>query len=165
MTNTKKEDKTALRVEKLMQDTKWDWARTTTNLRVISFAAIAFAVTTPIAFWFENIAGIAVALILLVLFSILRVALRDVADLPDRYLDERQRTVRNAIYLKAYQYLAGFFGLITIAIFVTGLVADVSDQNLTVELSFDQISALAWLFVGPIMIAPNVALALSKGTK
>jgi hypothetical protein len=165
MTSSKRQDQTALRVEKLMQDTMWDWTRTTASLRVISLAAIAFAVSTPVAFWLNNIAGIASALILIVLFSVLRVALRDVADLPDRYLDERQRTVRNAIYLKAYQYLAGFFGLITIAIFVSGLVADVSDQKLTVQLSFDQISALAWLFVGPIMVAPNVALALSKGPK
>jgi hypothetical protein len=109
MTSSKNEDKTALRVERLMQDTKWDWARTNTSLRVISFAAIAFAVSTPIAFWFENIAGVACGLILILLFTLLRVALREVADLPDRYLDERQRTVRNAIYLKAYQYLAGFF--------------------------------------------------------
>jgi uncharacterized membrane protein len=165
MTSSKDEDKTALRVERLMQDTKWDWARTNTSLRVISFAAIAFAVSTPIAFWFENIAGVACGLILILLFTLLRVALREVADLPDRYLDERQRTVRNAIYLKAYQYLAGFFLLITVAIFAAGIAADFSDEKLTVQLSFEQLSALAWLFVGPIMIAPNVALALSKGTK
>ena len=163
MVTKKEHEKTAARVQKLMYDTKWNWARSQNSLRILSAIAVLLALVTPAAYLFDLIAGVVSSLVLITLFSILRVALRDIADLPDRYLDERQRTVRNAIYLKAYQYLAAFFGLVTVILFFVGVVTDTSNQQLSIQLGFEQIQAIAWIFLGPVMIAPNVALALSKG--
>jgi len=45
--------------------------------------------------------------------------LRDVLDLPDRFLDERQLAVRNQVYVEAYRWYAG----VTVILASAGLVA------------------------------------------
>jgi hypothetical protein len=95
---------------------------------------------------------------------LLRGATRGIAELPDRYLDERELALRNATYVKAFQWLAGLIGFLAVLVFVFAISQDANDVAVAVSLNFDQVQALVWLFLGPIAVIPTVSLAL-RGKK
>ncbi len=165
MPNKTKEQRISANVEKLMSDNRMNWARGPVAIKAIAVATIVASLATPMAFLIDSLAGVTAAAWMFLGYFILRGATRGIAEIPERYLDERQLALRNSIYVKSYQTLAGLLGLITIAAFVVSISADVAGSEVAITLSYNQIQAFVWLFLGPITIIPTVSVALSKGRK
>jgi hypothetical protein len=63
----------------------------------------------------------------------LRVSVRTVADLPDRFLDERQRAIRDRAYLNAYRIYAWIIcGFSTVGLVAFILVSESDTVTLTI---------------------------------
>lgn len=90
---------------------------------------------------------------------LLRISVRTVADLPDRFLDERQRTVRDRAYLDAYRiYAFAIGGLATI-----GLIAfTVASENdaLDVTITWEQGIGLTLFLLVLASVLPSMVVAI-----
>ncbi len=120
------EEKIAANVAKLMSDTRMNWARGPFAIRSIATVTALASVVTPIAFLAGTIAGVTAAGFMFLGYFILRGATRGIAEIPAKFLDERQLSLRNSIYVKSYQTLAGLLGLMTIGAFVFAISADIN---------------------------------------
>ena len=160
MVSKKDEEKLERRIQKLQQDTTFDWARKPWTLRFLAYFTSVASLATPLTFLAGSIAGVTSAAVMFTGYFILRAATRGVAELPDRYLDERELAVRNSTYVKAYQSLAGMVGILAVFVFVSAMFADASGKPIQIAFEYDQIQALVWLFLGPITVIPTVSLAL-----
>ena len=164
MVSKKEQEKLEQRIEKLQNDTSLDWARGPVALRVLAVTTSLAALSTPVAFLYGAIPGVVAAAVMFTGYLLLRGATRGIAELPDRYLDERELALRNATYVKAFQWLAGLIGFLAVLVFVFAISQDANDVAVAVSLNFDQVQALVWLFLGPIAVLPTVSLAL-RGKK
>ncbi len=87
----------AASAEKLMADTAYDRYRTPRARVLLVVGYLALLVLIPVAYLAINqFVGLLVVLVTAGVWSLLRVSVRTIADLPDEYLDERQLAVRNA---------------------------------------------------------------------
>ncbi len=164
MVSNKEQEKLEQRIEKLQNDTSLDWARGPVALRALAVSTSLAALSTPVAFLYGAIPGVVAVAVMFTGYLLLRGATRGIAELPDRYLDERELALRNATYVKAFQWLAGLIGFLAVLVFFFAIFQDANDVAVTVSLNFDQVQALVWLFLGPVAVIPTVSLAL-RGKK
>jgi hypothetical protein len=162
MASEKNIKKVEERVAKLQSDTSLDWARKPRVQATLAIATAIASLATPAAFLFGTIPGVLAAAVMFAGYFLLRGATREIAELPSRYLDERELAVRNATYVGAYQLLAGLIGLLAIVVFVFAVGADASDSEVALTLTFEQLQAIVWLFLGPISVIPTMSLALRR---
>ena len=109
-------------IEGLLNNKGFNWLRSQKNRRI--FVLLYAALLTLLAFgsyykqfkaWFAQdsfiplFVLIAVVLLILTGFSLLRVSVRGIAEAPDELLDERQRAVRNSNYRYSYLMLGYVF--------------------------------------------------------
>ncbi len=83
---------------------------------------------------------------------LLRLTTQGVADLPDAALDERQVSVRNSAYLRAYRVLGGAVALVVIGMFVWELL-----KLGPVPVATVQLMTTSCLFLA--MVAPSCVVA------
>ena len=159
------EEKIAARVEKLMSDTSFDWLRSRAALRTAAAITMLLALATPVAFWFGSIAGVVLAALMFTGYFLLRTATREVAELPAKYLDERQLAIRNSIYVKSYQTLGGIYAAVALVAFGFGIYLDASHLNTLSGIGFDQIQAAVWVFFGPLTVVPTVVYSFLHSEK
>lgn len=102
------DEATARHADALLRDTRFDWLRPRARRRALVLAAIAWLALVALACLRDN------ALVVLrvlapawLLWWVFQRVVRGMADLPDRYVDERMRSVRNAHYRTAYLLFAG----------------------------------------------------------
>ena len=108
------------KIDRVMSDSFFQWTRTTRTRRVLVVVATALCVAVIPAFaQGGSIIGIMVTAAAWAVWGLLRMSVRTVADLPDRFLDERQRALRNRAYVYAYLIL----GWVVCALATAGLVA------------------------------------------
>ena len=165
MVSAKDTQKLEERIARLQNDTSFDWARKPVVQKSIAVATALAALATPVGFLYGSITGVAVAAVMFVGYFLLRAATRGVAELPNRYLDERELALRNATYVKAYQTAATLVAGLATFMLIYAISIDVADEKFAIELGFDQIQAVVWLFLGPITVIPTVTLALKGGRK
>ena len=107
-----------------------------------------------------SIVGILTVVAAALAWWLLKLSVRDVADLPDRFLDERQRTTRDQVYVEAYRWFAG----VTVVLASAGLVAFVvlgeDPDTWTVDLTWDWCMALFWTVMAYALSLPSMVLAL-----
>jgi uncharacterized membrane protein YqjE len=149
---------------RMLGDTRFAALRTRrARIRLVA-AETALVVATPVA-W---IAAGAIAGLLVVMAAIgvqwaLRRSIRVVADLPDEVLDERQRALRNAMYVEAYRYLAG----IVVVMMSAGLVAFIVQADETdtwnVDLTWNWVMAAFWTVQLLALGLPSMAVAIGEG--
>lgn len=108
------------KIDRRMRDQRLSWLRTRGNRRALVAIGVLLCVGIIPAFALGGgIAGIAVTLAAWGVWGLLRLSTRTVADLPDRFLDERQRALRDRAYFYAYLIL----GWIVAAALTLGLIA------------------------------------------
>lgn len=168
---TRKERKEAdreARVDRVMSDQLFQWTRTTSVRRVLVVVAGVLCVGIFPAFTLGGwIIGAVVTVTAWAAWGLVRMSIRTVADLPDRFLDERQRAVRNRSYVHAYLILGWIVAsMVTIVpIVVTVLTgADATSVDTTFTITFDQAIGLALSVTLLVSLLPSVVVAwLDRG--
>jgi len=143
--------------ERVLNDTKYDALRTPARLRALVVAYVAATVAIPVC-WLAwgGIAGIMAVLVGVVVYLLLRVAVRALADLPDHVLDERMRRDRDSVYLQAYRIASTVVFLAANAAFL----AVAFDEGATITLDYHSVSAIYWTFLAVILGVPSLVLAV-----
>ena len=152
----------AASAERLMADTSYDRYRTRRARVLLVTGYLALIVLIPVAYLAINqFVGLLVVIVTAGVWSLLRVSVRTIADLPDEYLDERQLAVRNGSYVESYGYLSGAVALAaTIGMFafiINGTDLDTWDITLTWEAAMSSF----WVFLGLALGLPSMILALN----
>ena len=121
------EGTTKKEIEGLLNNKRFNWLRSQRNRRIlVTFHAVLLTLVASGSYykqfkeWFGGdsliplLVLIAISLLSLSGFSLLRVSVRGIAEAPDELLDERQKAVRNSNY--RYSYL--FLGYVVIAFLI-----------------------------------------------
>lgn len=102
-------DKARPQAEKYLTDARYDWIRPLGRRRGLVTVAAAIIAAHSLLLWFE---GPRLATLVLMLggflsYSLLKWAVRGMADLPEELIDERMNAVRDRQYRIAYTLLTG----------------------------------------------------------
>jgi hypothetical protein len=146
--------------ERVLNDTSYDRLRTPRALRLLSAAYIVVTIAIPVC-WiiFGAIAGIAAILAGIVVYLLLRVAVRAVADLPDDVLDERLRRDRDRVYVHAFRVVST---VAFVAANIAFISVEFSNTNTTITLDQNDVAAIYWTLLALILGVPSVVLALTR---
>lgn len=152
----------AANAERLMADTSYDRFRTRRARVLLVVGYLALLVLIPVGYLaIHQFVGLLVVIVAAGVWSMLRVSVRTIADLPDEYLDERQLAVRNASYVESYRYLASFVALVG----TMGLIAFIANgtdwDTWTVTLTWEGAMSTFWVFLGLALGLPSMVLALN----
>lgn len=151
----------AERTERLMTDTRFQALRTHRARIALAVAMIALFVVIPAA-WIllGSIAGIVAVLVGIVVWWMLRMSVRLVADLPEEYLDERQRTLRNRSYVDAYRWFGGLVILVASSGIIAFIVLGEDPDSWNVTLNYDAVMGVFWMIEAAALSIPSIVLAL-----
>lgn len=171
----KKSDKAAKNIETVMNDTKWDGLRTARAQRILVALGVMSLIASPVVFWFEdyNKPGIGILTIvpIFLIWWLLRISVRLVADAPDEFLDELQVQQRDRTYLHSFRILAGVVSGLAVALMIVVISMDVVTvgevETYQLSLTFGQVQAVIWSILGSTILVPNLVLAWnqSKGVR
>jgi hypothetical protein len=109
---------------------------------------------------FGSIPGILAVLVGIVVWWLLRMSVRLVADLPEEYLDERQSTLRNRLYVDAYRWFGGLVVLLASAGLVAFIVLGEDPDTWRVALSYNGVMGIFWMLEAAALSIPSIVLAL-----
>jgi uncharacterized membrane protein len=129
----RKESDLQHKVERALSDQRFQWLRSRTARRVlVVVSALTCVAIIPAYAAGNSVIGIVVTVAGFAMWWLLRISVRTVADLPDRFLDERQRAIRNRAYVSAYRVYASIIGgLATIGLVAFILVSENDAVTLT----------------------------------
>lgn len=174
-TGKTKSAKVAKNIDQVMRDTKWDAVRTSRAQRILVVLGVLALVASPTLFWFEDFIkpgiGILSVIPIFLIWWLLRISVRLVADAPDEYLDELQIQQRDRTYLHSFRILAGIVTALAIALMIITISKDVttvgSVEYYDFTLTFGQVNAVVWSILGSTILVPNMVLAWnqSKGVR
>lgn len=165
--NKSNKDKAAEKIELVMRDTKWNALRTAKVQKLLVVLGTLSLGASPLIFWFEDYIkpgiGILSVLPIFIVWWLLRLSVRLVADAPDEYLDELQIKQRDRTYLQSFRILALIVTLLAVALMVITISKDVITRG-NVELyeftlTFGQVNSIIWSILGPTILIPNLVLA------
>ena len=149
------------KVERIQRDHKFQRLRTRKARRILAvITALLCVAIIPAFVQGGGIVGIAVTIAAWISWWALRVSTRTVAELPERFLDERQRSMRNRAYFSAYLIL----GWIVATLLTAGLVGFVffsENDALTLTVTWDQALGLVLSLTLLISLLPSVVIAWS----
>jgi len=164
MSTTRKERReqaVAANAARIMSDTRFQALRTRPARVALAVSMIALILLIPLAWMlWGTIPGLLAVGAGFVVWLLLRLSVRLVADLPEEYLDERQTDLRNRTYLDSYRWFAG----LVIALASAGLLAFVvlgeDPDTWKVALSYNAVMGLFWMLEAAALAIPSVVLAL-----
>ena len=149
------------RVERIQRDHKFQRLRTRDSRRILAvISALLCVAIIPSFAQAGGIVGIAVTIAAWGSWWVLRISTRTVAELPERFLDERQRAMRNRAYFSAYLIL----GWIVATLLTAGLVGFVffsENDALTLTVTWDQALGLVLSLTLLISLLPSLVVAWS----
>ncbi len=150
----------AQNAERVLADTTYDRFRSSRALLVLVVLYVVTTVAMPVCWlMWGAIAGIASFVPWLVIFLLLRVAVRSQADLPDNVLDERMRSERDSVYVDAYRLLASVVFVGVNAVFIA---VEFGNGNESITFDSDAVNAVYWTIFALILGAPSLILAVRK---
>lgn len=166
-TSSKKSETVAKNIESVMTDTKWDGIRTSKAQRVLVMLGVISLVASPVVFWFEDYLkpgiGILTIVPIFLIWWLLRISVRLVADAPDEFLDELQVQQRDRTYLHSFRILAGVCSAIAVTLMIVVISMDVTTvgeiERYRLDLTFGQVNAVVWAILGSTILVPNLVLA------
>jgi hypothetical protein len=147
------------RVERVQHDQRFQWLRTRRARRLLVLANAlllvliipSFAVGGPFPY-------LAIIIAAGCGYWLLRRSVRLVAELPDRFLDERQRQLRDRAYLDAYRIYAWIIGMLA----TVGLIAFIAlstNDELTFTTQWSQAFSLVMFVLLLAIMLPSMTLA------
>jgi hypothetical protein len=158
------DDAVAAWAERVLTDTRFAQLRTRRARLALVAAQIASIAVVPVA-WVAlgAIGGIVAVVVALGVLYLLRRSVRVIADMPDHLLDERQLTLRNAMYVEAYRYLAGLVVIMASAGLIAFVVHADDTDTWAVELTWDNVMAVFWVIQILALALPTMAIAIRDG--
>lgn len=152
----------AASAERLMTDTRYDRFRTRRARLGLVTLYLVCLVLVPVAYLvLGQLAGLLAVMVGAGVWSLLRVSVRTIADLPDEYLDERQLAVRNASYVESYRYLGSAVALAMTVGLIAFIVNGTELDTWAVTLTWEGVMATFWVFLGLSLGLPSMVLALN----
>lgn len=150
------------KVERVQRDQRFQWLRTRKARRVLAVVSALLCVAIIPSFaQGGGVVGIAVTIAAGCSWWTLRVSTRTVAELPERFLDERQRAVRNRAYFFAYLILGWIVAaLLTIAL--VGFVLVSENDAVTLTTTWNQALGLVLSLTLLISLLPSMVVAWSE---
>jgi hypothetical protein len=146
------------RVERIQRDHKFQRLRTRNSRRILAVISVAII---PSFAQGGDIVGIAVTIAAWGSWWVLRISTRTVAELPERFLDERQRAVRNRAYFYAYLILGyTVSALLTIGLVVFVLVSE--NDAVTLTTTWVQALGLTMSLTLLCSLLPSMVVAWSE---
>ncbi len=166
-------EKLAKNINTVMQDTKWDAIRTSKAQKLLVVLGATSLIAAPLAFWFEDLFkpgyGILAVLPIFLIWWLLRISVRLVADAPDEYLDEFQVRQRDRTYLHSFRILAGVVTTLAIALMILTIASDYESKGnvdyYNFALTFGQVNAIIWSILGSTILIPNMVLAWNQSRR
>jgi hypothetical protein len=143
-----------------LNERRWDPVRTRRARLALSATGALLILTVTPAFVVSSVAGATVTVGLVALWMVLRRSLREIGDLPDRVLDERQVALRNRAYRIAWKVFMGGFTLVLPL--TAGLLYAASDRGASlVEITLPLEAGLGAIVAlgGIVALLPYVVLA------
>lgn len=175
VTSDPKSKRVAKSIDTVMHDTKWNVIRTARSQKVLVILGVLCLIGAPTIFWFEDFIkpgiGILAVIPILLIWWLLRISVRLVADAPEEYLDELQVRQRDRTYLHAFRILAVLVSALAVALMIFVISLDYesigSIDYYEFSLTFGQVNSVIWLILGAVILTPNLVLAWkqSKGVK
>jgi hypothetical protein len=170
MASDPKSKKVAKNIDTVMNDTKWDGIRTARAQRILVVLGVISLVGAPTLFWFEDFVkpgiGILGVIPIFLIWWLLRISVRLVADAPDEYLDEFQVRQRDRTYLHSFRILAALVSALAVPLMIFVISMDyVSIDSIDyyeISLTFGQVNAIIWLILGLVILVPNLVLAWNQ---
>lgn len=149
------------KVERLQRDQKFQWMRSRNARRVLVIVSALLCVGIIPAFaQGGGVLGIAVTIAAGGSWWALRLSTRTVAELPERFLDERQRAVRNRAYFYAYLIL-GWIVAALLTVSLVGFVLVSENDAVTLTTTWDQALGLVLSLNLLISLLPSMVVAWS----
>lgn len=151
----------AANAERLLHDDHFAILRTR-RARVGLVVASCSTIVLMVPAWTlgGSIVGIVTVMVAAAAWWLLKLSVRDVADLPDRFLDERQLAVRNQVYFEAYRWFAGVTVVLASAGLLAFIVRGEDPDTWTVELTWEWCMSLFWTLMACALALPSMVLAL-----
>lgn len=147
------------KAERVLHDPRFHWLRTRTARRILTvLTALLCAGVVPAFALAGSALGILTTVAAAAGWGLLRVSIRTVADLPDRFLDERQQALRNRAYFSSY----GILGSIVGGLATIGLIAFVimsENDTATVTTTWDQALGVVLSLTLFISLLPTMVIA------
>lgn len=147
------------KVERVQRDQRFQWLRTRRARRLLVLVDALLVVLIIPAFAFAGpVLYLAVLLVAGFGYWLLRMSVRLVADLPERFLDERQRQLRDRAYLDAYRIYTWIIGMLA----TVGLVAFIvlsTDDKLTLTAHWPQVFSLVMFVLFLAIMLPSMVVA------
>jgi hypothetical protein len=148
-------------VERLMADNSFAKLRTRgARVALVVVATLLIVVMVPAWTLAGSIVGIFAAVAAAGTWWLLKLSVRDVADLPDRFLDERQLAVRNQVYVEAYRWFAGGTVILASVGIVAFIVRGEDPDIWTVDLTYEWCMGLFWTVMAGALLLPSMVLAI-----
>ncbi len=151
-----------------LHERRWDPVRSRrARLALVAIGAVLVLLAVP-AFLLSSAVGIAAAVGLAACWYLLRRSLRELGDLPERVLDERQVALRNRAYRIAWKAFMGFFTLLLAltAGMLYGISTSVGDgeglgpaDGVALSLAIDVGFGIVVAFAGIVSLLPYAVLA------
>jgi hypothetical protein len=156
-----------------MNDTKWDAIRTSRAQKLLVILGALSLIAAPLAFWFEDFIkpgfGILAIVPIFLIWWLLRISVRLVADAPDEYLDEFQVRQRDRTYLHSFRILAGLVSGLAVTLMVIAISSDFQTLGnvdyYNFSMTFGQVNAIIWAVLGSVILIPNMVLAWNQSKR
>lgn len=147
------------KAERMQRDERFQRLRTRGVRRILVIAgALLVLLIIPAFAAIGSIVGIVVTAAAWGCWWLLRISVRTVADLPDRFLDERQQELRDRAYFDAYRIYAWVIGALATAGLIAFILRSESDE-LTLTTTWDQALGLAMFVLVLPSLLPSMTLA------
>ncbi len=166
-------EKLAKNIDTVMNDTKWDAIRTSRAQKLLVILGALSLIAAPLAFWFEDFLkpgfGILAIVPIFLIWWLLRISVRLVADAPDEYLDEIQVRQRDRTYLHSFRILAGLVSGLAVTLMVIAISSDFQTLGnvdyYNFSMTFGQVNAIIWAVLGSVILIPNMVLAWNQSKR
>ena len=141
--------------ERLQRDTRLDAWRTLGRRRGLVLATLAALAAVAALAWLDRAVALLIAIAVAAgLYVLLRRVVRGMADLPDAFVDERVRAMRNERYRYAYQVLSAVVMLLLLA----GYIAT-DASRLAWQPEARHLHAAFWTVLGISLALPSMLVA------
>jgi hypothetical protein len=141
--------------ERLLRDTRLDGWRTPGRRRGLVLATLAALATVSALAWFDRPVALLVAIAVAVgWYVLLRRVVRGMADLPDAFVDERVRAMRN----ERYRYAYGILSAVVMLLLLAGYMAT-DASRLTWQPEARHLHAAFWWVLGLSLALPSMLVA------